>query len=268
MRYNAKKIILHIPHSSCDIPLKDGFIVNEEILENEIMILTDWHTDDLFHSENQHRVVTDFSRIFCDVERFSDDGKEIMAQFGMGAIYERRDSGELMRIVSTELREKIMKEYYEPHHQRLTIAVEEQLYLFGDAFILDCHSFPDIPLNRSLRKSPNRPDFNIGTDKFHTPDKLIETCFNFFKNTGYSIGIDVPYTGSIVPMKYYQKNKNIQTIMLEVNRKLYLRENSNEPSETYEQTRGVVQDFIELISEWRIQGSPQYKFPKGIWPVY
>lgn len=56
--------------------------------------------------------------------------------------------------------------------------------------------------------------------------------------------------------------------MLEVNRKLYLKEDSNEPSETYEQTRGVVQDFIGLISEWRIQSSPQYNFPKGIWPVY
>lgn len=69
-------------------------------------------------------------------------------------------------------------------------------------------------------------------------------------------------------MKYYHKNKNIQSIMLEVNRKLYLKEDSNEPSETYEQTRGVVQDFIGLISEWRIQSSPQYNFPKGIWPVY
>jgi N-formylglutamate deformylase len=69
MRNNAKKIILHIPHSSIKIPLKDGFIVNEEILENEILILTDWHTNDLFHAEDQHLVITDFSRIFCDIER-------------------------------------------------------------------------------------------------------------------------------------------------------------------------------------------------------
>jgi len=48
-------------------------------------------------------------------------------------------------------------------------------------------------------------------------------------------------------MEYYQKNKNVESIMLEINRKLYLKEGTNEKSENYEKTKEVVQEYIELI---------------------
>jgi N-formylglutamate amidohydrolase len=41
----------------------------------------------------------------------------------------------------------------------------------------DCHSFPQIPIIRALEKSDFRPDFNIGTDAFHT--KLIDLSIAF-----------------------------------------------------------------------------------------
>ncbi len=42
------EIILHIPHSSTDIPSYDGYIVDKETIKNEVNLLTDWFTDDLF----------------------------------------------------------------------------------------------------------------------------------------------------------------------------------------------------------------------------
>ncbi|WP_313504742.1 N-formylglutamate amidohydrolase [Kaistella carnis] len=99
--------------------------------------------------------------------------------------------------------------------------------------IIDCHSFPDIPFNRSLDKSPNRPDFNIGTDVYHKHPALIEYSQSFFNSKGYSLGIDWPYSGSMVPIEFYQKEKKVQSIMLEVNRKLYLKGLTNEKSDNY-----------------------------------
>ena len=39
-------------------------------------------------------IIAGFSRIFCDPERFTDGTQEIMAQYGMGVLYEKSDEGE------------------------------------------------------------------------------------------------------------------------------------------------------------------------------
>lgn len=100
-----KKLVLHIPHSSTEIPLLNGYISNQDKIQDEIIKLTDWYTDDLFDSEVDYKIVARFSRIFCDVERFADDELEVMSKFGMGVLYEKLDSDELLRKVTPELRE-------------------------------------------------------------------------------------------------------------------------------------------------------------------
>ena len=242
-----KKIILHIPHSSVNIPIREGYVVDMIYLEQEMLKLTDWYTDDLFYSNGDEMIVADFSRIFCDPERFTDDSIEIMAQYGMGVLYEKSDEGEEIRRVTAELKEKVLSEYYSKHQNKLSKAINRQLDLLGKALIIDCHSYPSKPFNRDLDKNSKRPDFNIGTDTYHTPQKLIDLSVSFFKNAGYSLGIDWPYRGSIVPMKYYQKNKNVQSIMLEINRALYLKEPTNEKSQNYLKTKKVVSEYIETI---------------------
>lgn len=242
-----KQLILHIPHSSINIPLKDGYVVSHEILQSEILKLTDWYTDDLFNSEEDVMVIAPFSRIFCDPERFPDDEQEIMAKFGMGVLYEKTDNGDSMRVVSPELRKQILEEYYWKHHYRLNSAVNKQLEQYNKAVIVDCHSYPEIPIERSLIKSSFRPDFNIGTDAYHTPKILIDASIDFFEQKGFSLGIDEPYTGSIVPLEHYQKNKSVQSIMLEINRRLYLEEGSNKKSDNYETTKTITQEFINVI---------------------
>ena len=206
-----QKLILHIP-------IIEGYLVDSSILENEILKLTDWYTDDLFESKDDEMIVAEFSRIFCDPERFPDDTQEVMAQFGMGVLYEKSDIGEVIRNVNPALKQRILDTYYWKHHQQLNRAVNEQLESFGKAIIIDCHSYPSKPLERDLDKNPIRPDFNIGTDAFHTSKELIELSVSFFEKAGYTLGIDWPYRGAIVPLEHYQKNKNVSSIMLEVNR--------------------------------------------------
>jgi N-formylglutamate deformylase len=100
MIHNRMKIILHIPHASVKIPFHDGYSVNEAVLNAEQMLLTDWFTDDLFSHPGTIPVMADFSRVFCDVERFPDDPDEPMAKSGMGMIYETCDDGTLLRRVT------------------------------------------------------------------------------------------------------------------------------------------------------------------------
>lgn len=218
-------------------------------LNREILKLTDWYTDDLFYSETDEMIIAGFSRIFCDPERFTDDQQEVMAQYGMGVLYEKSDEGEVIRKVSPELKERVLNEFYRKHHARFSVVVKNQLQHFGKALIIDCHSYPGIPLKRDLDKTENRPDFNIGTDTFHTPKHLIDLAVDFFKNAGFSLGIDWPYKGSIVPLEYYQQEKNVQSIMLEINRALYLKEPGNEQSERYPEIKMVVKEFLKTLKK-------------------
>jgi len=242
-----KKIILHIPHSSTKIPLYEGYLVDSTVLDNEILKLTDWFTDDLFYSDEDEMIIAEFSRIFCDPERFTDDSQEVMAQYGMGVLYQKSDEGEEIRKVTPELKEKVLTSFYWNHHHKLSLAVKNQLDCYGKAIIIDCHSYPRIPLKWDIDKNPTRPDFNIGTDTYHTPKELIDLSISFFENAGYTLGIDWPYKGSIVPLEHYQKNNNVQTIMLEINRELYLNEPSNEKSECYLKVKEIAQQFIKTI---------------------
>ena len=82
-------------------------MVEEEVLKQEMLKLTDWYTDDLFYLEGEVQVVAPFSRIFCDPERFTDDALEPMAKFGMGVLYATTDEGQIMRELSNELRDTI-----------------------------------------------------------------------------------------------------------------------------------------------------------------
>jgi N-formylglutamate deformylase len=242
-----KKLILHVPHAATSLPNQEGFIHNDEKIQQEITKLTDWFTDDLFYSEKDEMIVAPFSRIFCDVERFENDEDEIMSKVGMGVLYERFDDNELLRTVTPTLREEVIQNYYRPHHNTLTLAVQTQLDLARDCLIIDCHSFPSTPLLKGLDQSTNTPDFNIGTDAFHTPQNLIDQAIAYFKNKGYSLGVDWPYSGTIMPMAFYKKDKRVQSIMLEVNRKLYLKEPGKEKSENYAATKEIVQGFLRAM---------------------
>jgi N-formylglutamate amidohydrolase len=128
--------------------------------------------------------------------------------------------------------------------------VKEQLEEHGKAMIVDCHSFPSKPFIRDLDQSTNRPDFNIGTDPFHTPKELIELSKEFFQQRGYSLGIDWPYSGSLVPMSHYHRTKEVQSIMLEVNRALYLDEPSNDKSGGYADTKETVREYLEVVEDY------------------
>jgi len=244
---HAQTLILHIPHASTTIPDRTGYLVDEATLQAEQLLLADLHTDELFANPTDIAIVAPFSRIFCDVERFADDALEVMAGVGMGVLYTHSDAGMPLRTVGPALRERVLQEHYWPHHQRLTAAVDTQLHAHGRATLVDCHSFPALPFRRDLDQQLPRPHFNIGTDAFHTPPELIMRAIAYFAHTGYSLGVDRPYRGTLVPMAHYQRDARVRSIMLEVNRDLYLHPGTALRNGRYAGTKAVVQGFLDAM---------------------
>ena len=117
-------ILVHIPHSSISIPekYKSSFIVSDKELELELLKMSDLYTDILFDL-GYETVIFPISRLICDVERFRDDRNEIMATYGMGAIYTVTSDRKALKRIDDVTKQEILKEYYDTHHQKLPFIV-------------------------------------------------------------------------------------------------------------------------------------------------
>jgi N-formylglutamate deformylase len=93
---------------------------------------------------------------------------------------------------------------------------------YGVANIVDCHSFPNKAFQRDFHQERNRPDICIGVDDFHTPKRQTDSIKAACEKFGLSWRINYPYEGTVVPMRYYRIDSNVNSIMIEINRDLYI----------------------------------------------
>lgn len=217
-------IILNIPHSGTYIPEEHITLFRIDDLSEELRIMTDWYTDELFAFGYTNNVIQNVSRLLVDTERFENDDEEEMAKVGMGAIYTRTSEGKLLKEFDAETRKKILEKYYYPHHFKLEKLTDEALMKYDKALIVDCHSFSSSVLQHEADKTFPRPDICIGTDEYHTPQYLIDTVIRFFEERKYKVKLNSPFKGTIVPLKFYHKETKVMSLMIEINRKLYLDE--------------------------------------------
>ncbi len=249
----SSKILIHIPHSSMNIPkeYKNSFTADAKTIRKNIIALTDYQTQDLYdHSEHQNKIIFNVSRLLCDVERYEDDQYEIMAKYGMGVVYTKGPYGETLRTTNKNIREEIIEKYYKPHHKKLLDEVISIIENKGNCIIIDAHSFPSKPFPGEPDQNMERPDFCIGTDNFHTPESLVNSITNCIKEMGYTIERNKPYAGTIVPLELYRKDKRVISVMIEVNRRLYMNETEQSPSEKYDATKKAIHKIIDTIDKW------------------
>ena len=221
-------ILFHVPHSSLNIPKKYWSIckIDKDYINKTNIFLSDYLTDKLIPNKC-HKLVFKYSRIFCDVEKFKDDSKEVMSKKGMGVIY-TNDCDNKIAYPNKKYKNIVYKSYYDKHHNKLDKMVTNLLKKYNKCIIIDFHSFSDEMVKKVFNIN-NNPDICIGIDDFYTDKKLIDFTVNYFKQYGYKVEINKPYTGTIVPNKYFnKKEKKLLSIMLEINKRIYLNDNFNE----------------------------------------
>ena len=220
-------LILHIPHSQVAIPasLKREFVVRHKKLSAHLAASTDHFTDELFdiNLPNTQALIFPISRLAVDPERFELDALEPMAACGLGVLYERGHDGNVIRQpITGARREEILAAWYRPHHHWLTHSVDDALARAPRALVIDCHTFPDVPFAMDADQKVPRPDVCIGTAGIHTPAWLVRAATKWCKSQGWSVRVDAPYSGSIVPLKYNGKDRRVLSIMIEINRARYM----------------------------------------------
>ena len=248
-------IIAHVPHASTVIPeeVRAELLLSDEELAGELLRLTDHHTDTLFAGLAElgaTSFVNDLSRLVVDPERFLDDSAEPMAPRGQGVVYWLGSRGQRIREASTPVRDRYVAAWYRPYHAALDALVAEQLAVAGESLVIDCHSFPTVPLPSELDQTPGRPDICIGTDELHTPDRLADALEAAFRAEGWQVRRNAPYAGTFVPGGFYGRDDRVTSVMIEVRRGLYLDEATGVPSPAFREVRAAITRAVATALRW------------------
>jgi N-formylglutamate deformylase len=127
----------------------------------------------------------------------------------------------------------------------------------GVCLIVDCHSFASVALPYELDQTSERADICVGTDSFHTPSAVRDAIVKTAQREGYSVAIDAPFAGALVPLSVYGKDRRVLSVMIEVNRRLYMDELSDQKTQDFATVRAAVRRLIVAAAEAATKaGSP------------
>ncbi len=105
-------------------------------------------------------------------------------------------------------------------------------------------AFPHSPFPYEDDQREDRPDICIGTDPTHTTDGVRDVAIRMFESVGWTVAVNRPFAGALVPIRFYGKDRRVRALMIEVNRRLYMDELTGEKlpgfTEVGEQVRRVV----------------------------
>ena len=239
--------LIHLPHSGTDIPSQfmNDYLLPTDELTNDIYQYCDLYTDELFDDLFKlfGGVKSKYSRLFFDPERFGDDEAEDMYKkhrlgwFYENAILEKKP----LRIIENKI---TIRSYFDAHHSELNKKTEEKLSLYGKCTVIDCHSFSN---ERYWFHDANLvlPDICIGFEDNHVDKKLVAIIQEEFKE--YNIGINTPYMGSLVPTNYWGKDFRVKSVMIEINKRLYLEADNVTKSENFDSIKCKLNNIMEIL---------------------
>ncbi|MBO4898277.1 MAG: N-formylglutamate amidohydrolase [Clostridia bacterium] len=160
----------------------------------------------------------------------------------MGFCYERVYDGTKIKNVTEIVKEKTMK-YYNRHHAALNRAVSG---FEGKIMFFDLHSFEEELLMPGV-KTRELPDICLGCNSgFH--EKIMQTAVSAFEYFGYKVSVNYPFSGSLVPnIVLNGANADICSLMIEVNKPLYLDGRGGVIGETVENVRRVIRCICSIV---------------------
>lgn len=191
----AGDLIVHVPHASTFIPgdVWSEFLVPRAQVEAEAAASADLHTDEMARQAwPQAKIIqAQVSRIVVDVERYDDDSKEEMAVVGRGALYTHdHNQIEIRKSLVGSRREELLTRYYRPHWQVLRAHT-------AGAILVDLHTYPAEPWIIERHAQGPRPEIDLGFTKALTPTVWVYGLTRHFKQYGFMVGHNTPYTGVI-----------------------------------------------------------------------
>ena len=270
-------LIIDSPHSGTEYPLD----FNHQADFAQFRQAEDSYVDELYkHVSSIGGVFLDakFPRSYIDPNRSENDfiledlheknnsaceikfKPTIKSQLGIGLVWLKiPPNGEPMykdKITLKQLMHRV-NTYHRPYHKILKNILDNTYKKFGNFYHVNAHSMQNQATAMSDQsQGTKRPDFVIG-DREGTSCKrrFTDLIVDFLKSLNYSVDVNYPYKGMELVRAYSDPLQNKNSVQIEVNRKLYMNEETREKIDNF---KILKQDLKKLINEIKKQYDEGY----------
>ncbi|WP_117189974.1 N-formylglutamate amidohydrolase [Rhizobium terrae] len=259
-------LVFDSPHSGLIIP---DF---ERVASDELVrVAADTHVDDLFGfapSIGAPLLIAHFPRSFLDLNRsLKDIDLEMVegdwphpvrdsasARRGMGLTWRYAWGNTLMygrKFTVKELENRI-DTYWRPYHRELVRLLDETHAAFGRVYHVNCHSMPAI--GHVLSPDPPgtvRKDIVVGDyDGQASEPDFVKLVVETLESFGYSVSLNIPFRGAELVSAYSAPSRNRHSIQIELNRKLYMDEQTREKIPDYDALKTNLAKLGDVIRSY------------------
>lgn len=156
-------------------------------------------------------------------------------------------------LTAADVRNRIARGY-RPYHAALDRLVHETRQRHGFVWLVDWHSMKSVG-NDMTPDGPGaqRPDFVLGDrDGAACAPELTGLVAGILEGMGYDVAVDDPYRGGEILRRLGDPARGVHALQIEINRALYMDEDSVEPDDGFDVLRRDLRLLTEqLVAEAR-----------------
>lgn len=134
--------------------------------------------------------------------------------------------------------------YWFSYHQQIQNFITASCKHYGGCIILDMHSMPSMP-----KRSPYYTDIVLGDGFSQTcTPALINNSQKFLTQQGLKVNKNTPYAGGYITRHYGNPRQNIHTMQIEINKSLYMNENTFATHVGFDLLKQKLNHYIEWLT--------------------
>ncbi|TBN42795.1 N-formylglutamate amidohydrolase [Paracoccus subflavus] len=240
-------VIFGSPHSGCIYP--DWFLKGTRLPPATLRSSEDAFVDRLIAGAPDFGAVTiraQVPRAVVDLNRAPDEIDPLVVRgvprhplnqrtlAGLGVIPRVVSQGRaiLERPLERSEAERRINSYWRPYHQALSGLIAEARSRFGQAILIDMHSMPHDALGH-LQGS--RPDMVLGNRHgLSAAARVSDAIVAAIESEGWRVRRNSPFAGAYICSTYGRPGQNVHVVQLEIDRALYMDEQTITPHEGFD----------------------------------
>lgn len=174
---------------------------------------------------------------------------------GFGVIPRRAGSGEALydrRLPMTEAQDRLER-VHAPYHQTLAELMGEARRIHGAAVLIDWHSMPSRAAGGRGRGARGADVILGDRHGASCRPRVTRRLRALFEAADWKVGLNRPYAGGYSTQTWGRPDEGFEAVQVELNRALYLDEETLEPSIDFDRCSAVLRRVISALADedWR-----------------